>query len=737
MLRNGSGKPPGLIDNALRDPGDGKLPGSVTLEPFRAGWRLRGLFLLLLVWVGYRGLVPSFQVAAGDFANYHTSAQILLSNQSLERAYWDFSWFQKQIDLSGVQSQMGGFIPHPPPTALLLIPLAGFDPVTAKSIWTAVNLLLAIGSALLLTRISGLPLLLTGILLLSTGGALINNLLFGQVYLFVLFSILLGSYFEQKQRPFLSGICFGSLAGVKLLGVAWLLYYAWKGRNRVVLGGVVALGVVTLAVAWLDGFQIFITFFTEVFPRLLASEIQDPFSTRWQSWNSLFRRLFLYEQTLNPTPAFDSPLLFFAAKNLVFWLLSGLSIVVIVTGRDSSKEHNELLRLGWIPLCLLLLSPGGATYHVLLLTISAVFFTRILLDSRRPREAIILWLLLLCINLSHHLWLEPLVGGWSTILVYSRLGFLLLYFILCLTLLADVQWRSVKIRWILLTMAIASVSGIWQFHQYQNRVDDAAVWLMPRGTEFDRHLGLLLDSPNSGSAQMVFSYGELFRDRYSVYSTDGIRWTPPSNGNFYDPDLYQDDRSLLIGTVTSQRQEVLLSPSRGSKPEFVAVGSNPSWAPDGRSFAFLNRSRAYLCTLPDRAIEPLPVGGNLFDIEYSPGGDELVYCSRDSTGFRLARFSLTARREEALLHSRERIQGPSWSPDGSHVLFSWTKNSNADIWALNPGSGELTRLTRHPGNDENPVWDSKSNRIVFVSDRGRGLQFGTLYSLPIPHSLEK
>ena len=231
--------------------------------------------------------------------------------------------------------------------------------------------------------------------------------------------------------------------------------------------------------------------------------------------------------------------------------------------------------MGWIPLSLLLLSPGGATYHVLLLTISAVFFTRILLDSQRLREAIILWVLLLCINLSHHLWLEPLVGGWSTILVYSRLGFLLLYFILCLVLLADVQWRSVKTRWILLTMAIASGSGIWQFYHYQNRADDDAVWLTPRGTEFDRHLGLLLDSPNSGSAQMVFSYGELFRNNYSIYSIDGRRWTPPSNGNFYDPDLYQDDNSLLVGTVRSQRQEVLLSPSRGSQPQFVVVGSNP------------------------------------------------------------------------------------------------------------------------------------------------------------------
>ena len=704
---------------------------------FGAGWFPWLVFLLLLVWVVSRGLVPAFQAATGDFANYHTSARILLGNEPLERAYWSFPWFQKQMDLSGVQDQMGGFIPHPPPMALLMMPLAGFVPVYAKSIWIAASVLLAIGAALLLTRISGLPRLLTGILLLSTGGALINNLLFGQVYLLVLFLIVLGLYLEQQDHPFLSGLCFGGQAAMKYLGLAWLLYFAFKGRRRVVLGGLAALCATALMVVWLDGIQVFMTFFKEVFNRLVAGEIQDPYSTRWQSWNSLFRRLFLFEQTLNPSPAFDSPPLFFAAKNLILWLFSGLSVLVIAKGKSLSKKHDELLRLGWIPLSLLLLSPGGATYHVLLLTISAVFFTRILLDSQRSRWAVVLWLLLLGINLPHHIWLERFVGGWSTVLVYSRLGLLLLYFVLSLVFLPKIPWRYIHRGWILFTLVIALGLGTWQLYRYQKRAADGAVWLAPRGPEFDRHFGLLLDSPDLGSEQTVFSYGELLDDSYSIYSLDGRRWTPPSTRNYYDPDLHHDDESLLMGSAGPLGQEVLLSVSRGSKPEFLIEGSDPSWAPDGRSFTFLNQGRAYLYLPAERRAEPLPAQGDVFDIQFSPAGDALVYCSRNGMRFRLARLSLADRRDEQLLDSSERLQGPGWSPDGFHILFSWGIEGNQDVWVIDPASKALRRLTSHPGNDENPVWDRPNRRILFVSDRGRGLQFGTLYWIPVPEELRQ
>ena len=136
-------------------------------------------------------------------------------------------------------------------------------------------------------------------------------------------------------------------------------------------------------------------------------------------------------------------------------------------------------------------------------------------------------------------------------------------------------------------------------------------------------------------------------------------------------------------------------------------------------------------------INHLEASDNCLDLAYSPLGESLAYTVGNGDEFSLRRYFLAEGREEILLSSSDRIQDVSWAPDASRLLFSWSNNGNTDIWALNLGNGQTTRLTRHPGNDENPVWDPRSNRIVFVSDRDRGLQFGTLYWLPIPHSLEE
>ncbi len=295
---------------------DPRFPGPPAL------FRRLGLWLLIAVlsgWVLSRGVAPALADPGGDFANYYTASRLLLQGESVERAYWDFTWFQKQIDSGGIRNQMGGFIPHPPSTALVFLPIAGLEPILAKRIWTLLNVLLALGAAVLLARLTGLSLPLSSALLLLSGPALANNFLFGQVYLLLLVSLLAGLYFHRQGRPLLAGICFGLLAPVKYLGFLWLAYFAWKRRWSLVAAGAATVGLVLAATLWLDGVRVFITFTSEVFPRYLAGQLQDPFTVRLQTWNSLFRRLFLLEPTLNPNPLVDSPLLFYLGKNTLFW----------------------------------------------------------------------------------------------------------------------------------------------------------------------------------------------------------------------------------------------------------------------------------------------------------------------------------------------------------------------------------------------------------------------------------
>jgi Tol biopolymer transport system component len=45
---------------------------------------------------------------------------------------------------------------------------------------------------------------------------------------------------------------------------------------------------------------------------------------------------------------------------------------------------------------------------------------------------------------------------------------------------------------------------------------------------------------------------------------------------------------------------------------------------------------------------------------------------------------------------------------------------------------QLQRLTRDPAIDTAPVWDEAHQRILFTSDRGRGLEISSLFWIPLP-----
>ncbi len=149
------------------------------------------------------------------------------------------------------------------------------------------------------------------------------------------------------------------------------------------------------------------------------------------------------------------------------------------------------------------------------------------------------------------------------------------------------------------------------------------------------------------------------------------------------------------------------------------------------------KRRIYLREMAGGETHSLPASFGCHDVTYSPRGTHLAYTVREAGAWSLRVFDLSRGEEETVLDSDQRIASPQWSPDQKKILFSWTLSHNRDIWAIDlaDATRHPLRVTRHPATDEGPVWDERNDRVVFTSDRGRGLEFSTIYWIPIPDAL--
>jgi Tol biopolymer transport system component len=60
---------------------------------------------------------------------------------------------------------------------------------------------------------------------------------------------------------------------------------------------------------------------------------------------------------------------------------------------------------------------------------------------------------------------------------------------------------------------------------------------------------------------------------------------------------------------------------------------------------------------------------------------------------------------------------PSWSPDGSKIVFDSERDGNSEIYVMNADGSNPTRLTNNPAGDFDPTWSPDGQQIAFVSER--------------------
>jgi len=380
-----------------------------------------------------RGIAPATTRITSDFPNYFTAAKVVADRGDVERLY-DIPWFQEQMLRYQVGTSEGRFSPFPPPTALLLVPLTSLTPLNALRVLTGVSVVCVIGSIVLLARVLAWSVLDAALLVLLSGVAILGGLRLGQLYILLSASCILGYYAFLRNRPMLAGACFGLFTPIKYFPVMFLVYFAFRRQWQVVVGGALTILAIVLVSVAVLGWRIHEQFLTsELGNHLVANfRLHDPFTARFQSFDTLYRRLFIYDARRNPAPLIIAPALFGVARLVTKAAILLTAVATLVRQTRAGGATATGTSIGLLGIVTLLLAPATATYHMVLLWLPVALLVDTFLRAGTLGCA---YLLLGCYALIGFLpygWVYPFEGrGGLTVLAYPRLLLLLTMFAVC------------------------------------------------------------------------------------------------------------------------------------------------------------------------------------------------------------------------------------------------------------------------------------------------------------------
>jgi Tol biopolymer transport system component len=242
------------------------------------------------------------------------------------------------------------------------------------------------------------------------------------------------------------------------------------------------------------------------------------------------------------------------------------------------------------------------------------------------------------------------------------------------------------------------------------------------------------DPEELGSRLTDHTKDDSFTNAMPAISPDGQRIAFLSDRSGYD-DVYlmsAVDGRILRRLVKGQRTQDFES--------FHALRSSFSWSPDSRHIALVSKRRDrdvinIVDTVRGTTVERYSLDfDQIYHPAYSPDGRGLAFVgSKDGVpGIFLKSFD--EKGAEALHIGALEYSSPSWSPDGTQIVFSAIApgqldslgvfarvgpgaKPDRDIYVMDVESGRAERITWCKAEDVTPVWSPDGSKILFTSDR--------------------
>ncbi|QBZ96855.1 glycosyltransferase family 87 protein [Flavobacterium sangjuense] len=382
--------------------------------------------LLLCVFYGYKSL----EFPIHDFSNYYFGGKFLAEGHFTSDIYFPYE-FNKAISDLGHHNIFASYAPNTPFLAFFFSPLSFIYVEAAKLFFNCISISLFVFSIYRLFshyKINLKYALLIPVLFLVP---IKNNLLFGQVY-FLLFFLLTEGWFSYEKKRWKSMAFFWSLAVLlKVFPVLLIVLFVFKKQWKALLylaGSCILLFGISLL---FTGTDIWIFYLKEVLPKASNGEIATAFVPNYQSVFMFLKELLVFDATDNQYSSFNYPVLFSA-------LMLAFKIGILGIGYFISKKtSNALFAFSYWILAMILLSPYGSTYTIILLIFP--FLALLKSEISNVKKIILFIVLFLISNLSLSFFIEKAFP-----FSYPRLFLLLLLFALFLfEFQQKINWKIV------------------------------------------------------------------------------------------------------------------------------------------------------------------------------------------------------------------------------------------------------------------------------------------------------
>lgn len=374
------------------------------------------LLLLGSVIFFFGAVLPIARGLSFGFPGYYAPARLIVEGRWSTQIY-DDSWYSAQV-LAMTDGRISEkFSPHPPSTALLALPLAGFDLVTARNLWLILNAVwLGAGVLFLnfaLKRVPGISFGWETLVLALWLTPLAENFRLGQAYVLLFFLFALAYWGLVQERIWFVGVGLGTAAIFKLSGgPVWLVLAARGQWRELAASAAVGFGFFVLTGLVL-GWETWFYFFS-ILPPYLSGPPQAS-HLAFQTTPSFSQHLFVADAQWNPMPLIHQPLL----APLMTWFVTLASLGV--TSWQSRRAPLDLAFAAAMVLGVVLFPIAEEYHYSLMLLPLAIAGARLLLGPFNGSSTVLYLVAVLMLALPLPYKSESLNHGWYALLAYPRL----------------------------------------------------------------------------------------------------------------------------------------------------------------------------------------------------------------------------------------------------------------------------------------------------------------------------